>query len=75
MNDGGKTSILVHNKRSDRQRMPPIKRANLTTETVGTQSTVCTVCLGHAINASLRTSEAGGESAHRGETQVFEGEG
>lgn len=51
-NDGDEMLILVDNRRSDRQPMLLLKRAN------GTQRTVGVVCEGCTRNAVLRSSKA-----------------
>lgn len=52
-------------------RQPLLKRANVTTEMVGTQSTVGTVCERRATNAVLRASEAVARRVHRGAKPKF----
>lgn len=67
--------IPVDNKRSGRQQMPLLKRADVTAQTVREQSTVVgAVGEGCARNAVLPTSEAGARRAHRAEPQVREEE-
>lgn len=60
--------ILVDNEKGDRQPMPLLKRANLTTEMVRTQSTVGKVRERRARNAVLRNSNAGERRAHQADS-------
>lgn len=74
-NDGDEMLILVGNKRNDRQPMPVLKRADVTTETVRVLSTVGTMYERCARNSTWQTPVAKARHAHRAEPQVCEGEG
>lgn len=62
--------IPVVNRRSDRQPMPLLNRADVTAETVRAHSTVGTVSEGRARTAVLPTSKSGARRAHQAEPQV-----
>lgn len=51
---------IVDNKMNDRLQIPPLKRANVTTEPIRRQNTAGTVCEQRARNYVLRASQAEG---------------
>lgn len=70
--DGDKMPVLVDNKMSDRQPMLLLKQVNVTTETVGVQSTVDAVCERCARNTMLQASKAGTRCARQAKPQFRE---
>lgn len=70
--DGDKMPVLVDNKMSDRQPMLLLKQVNVTTETVGLQSTVDAVCERCARNTMLQASKAGTRCARQAKPQFRE---